>query len=511
MVVSESFSLYAVTDGVSVLTAVAFCRAASQPAVPVGGSYDSPKPTTTGWDSSIPAGTGVVWMSYRVFSSDGGQSDSWSTPSRLTSTCNMIVMWSSVADSPGNPTSHPSNWSESSSASSIWVAIQLITDDVAGAWNVVKLKGEMGKTGVMPRYRGVWNELVTDYIYDDLYRDLVVYNDMPYIVSVGYKDVTITPDMVPGVSEAWSPADGRWSFVAMETALIDGANIAGLIFYKAGVDDHGNPIGVLKSQAQNPDISWANDGAWIEDGSYRKSPVIEDEGFTKEIITFTAKSVCDVYITLAASSENKWDWGYLGNLDTTYTGSGDLLTEADYHTKISGTDVVTLKVTIPVGTHTMEIMYLKDAGTSKNEDCIRYSIESPALIISAVDGSVSCIGANITGTINAGAIRFRTIKGNGGSVDMDGYTFAQGPGIYTLPTPSGFMQVHAFCSWFVRMARNFRFVAKSAKIVVQNSEYVSGYEYVDSIDLQDLKLYTFTCIPDDTYGYAWIIEEKTIV
>ena len=64
------------------LTAYSFKRDSTLPSTPSGGSYNNPNPTTAEWYDGIPAGTVPIYMSKRIFTSDGlpPQENSWSTP-----------------------------------------------------------------------------------------------------------------------------------------------------------------------------------------------------------------------------------------------------------------------------------------------------------------------------------------------------------------------------------------------------------------------------------------------
>jgi len=64
------------------LTAYSFKRDSTLPSTPSGGSYASPNPTTAEWYDGIPAGTVPIYMSKRIFTSDGlaPQESTWSTP-----------------------------------------------------------------------------------------------------------------------------------------------------------------------------------------------------------------------------------------------------------------------------------------------------------------------------------------------------------------------------------------------------------------------------------------------
>ena len=81
-----------------------------------------------------------------------------------------------------------------------------------------------GKDGAMPRYCGLWRDDVT-YEYNDEYRDIVVYKGQVYQVLAHGSSTS----SLPTSTADWEQAS-KFSFVAMDTALIDGANIAGFVF-----------------------------------------------------------------------------------------------------------------------------------------------------------------------------------------------------------------------------------------------------------------------------------------
>lgn len=109
--------------------------------------------------------------------------------------------------------------------------------------------GENGASGAMARYRGefvFYND--EPYVYDSEYRDIVIYEGNVYQVYAFGSSVTEAPT-VSGDSDN----DGKWQrankfrFVAMDTALIDSANIGGFMFKRNKYID-GMPVGKLESQ-----------------------------------------------------------------------------------------------------------------------------------------------------------------------------------------------------------------------------------------------------------------------
>ena len=81
-----------------------------------------------------------------------------------------------------------------------------------------------GKDGAMPRYCGLWRDDVT-YEYNDEYRDIVVYKGQVYQVLAHGSSTS----SLPTSTVYWEQAS-KFSFVAMDTALIENANVAGFVF-----------------------------------------------------------------------------------------------------------------------------------------------------------------------------------------------------------------------------------------------------------------------------------------
>ena len=144
-------SVYYPGDKVSYDGNVYKCISQTTPAVPVGGSYASPLPTTAGWSDGVPDGESILWASTRIFTSDGKdpQQAAWTTPRQMTDTADFDVEFSSVAN-PSAPNGHPNTntqWSDTQSTDTIWMATSTKRNGVWSAWSVSKIKGEEGKPG----------------------------------------------------------------------------------------------------------------------------------------------------------------------------------------------------------------------------------------------------------------------------------------------------------------------------------------------------------------------------
>ena len=118
-----------------------------------------------------------------------------------------------------------------------YVSKRVKTDNVWGSFSkpvVCTMKGEKGPDGAMPRYCGEF-EQGKKYIYgkegNSEYRDIVIYGTSSKMVyQVKNRNSVVTAAPTEGQSdENWELAS-KFSFVAMNTALIEGANIGGLLF-----------------------------------------------------------------------------------------------------------------------------------------------------------------------------------------------------------------------------------------------------------------------------------------
>lgn len=114
---------------------------------PTGGSYDNPVPTESAWSTEIPYGSAKLWVSTRMFTSNGkNQEEAWSTPKNLTYVQYTETWYSTVENNPGNPDDNPGNWSKTGN-NFIWIAVRTIYNGSRQEWNIAKVVGKTGATG----------------------------------------------------------------------------------------------------------------------------------------------------------------------------------------------------------------------------------------------------------------------------------------------------------------------------------------------------------------------------
>lgn len=135
--------------GIDTKRGVVYMRSNNDSSVktPTGGSYDNPVPTESAWSTEIPDGAAKLWVSTRMFTSNGkNQEEAWSTPKNLTYVQYTETWYSTVENNPGNPDDNPDNWNKTGT-NFIWIAVRTIYNGSKQEWNIAKVVGKTGATG----------------------------------------------------------------------------------------------------------------------------------------------------------------------------------------------------------------------------------------------------------------------------------------------------------------------------------------------------------------------------
>lgn len=135
--------------GIDTKRGVVYMRSNNDSSVktPTGGSYTNPVPTKSAWSTEIPDGSAKLWVSTRMFTSNGkNQEEAWSTPKNLTYVQYTETWYSTVENNPGNPDDNPDNWSKTGN-NFIWIAVRTIYNGSKQEWNIAKVVGKTGAPG----------------------------------------------------------------------------------------------------------------------------------------------------------------------------------------------------------------------------------------------------------------------------------------------------------------------------------------------------------------------------
>ena len=191
----------------------------------------------------------------------------------------------------------------------------------------------------LPRYRKEYDPK-EQYVWNKEYRDIVIYNKQVWQVETYSEDGYIT-----GVwdESKWTEAS-KYSFVAMDTALIDGANIAGFTFksnkmVSGFADTSGNPTLVIDGQNGNIEAmkgriggftitSGSLDGSWTDEsgdapvgykGVTLAPDIIQIESNVSNVMMSPTGSAA-IHATAEGKNAIQADGNVLINGDLTVTG-----------------------------------------------------------------------------------------------------------------------------------------------------------------------------------------------
>lgn len=259
-----------VPQGPGVFKSIVFKRFSSQPSAPTGGSYLSPVPS--GWSDGIPSGTEQIWISTRVFTSDGEspQTSEWTTPQMASDTPDIDFEYSWIVTNPGNPTDNPDNWSNAATENSIWMAVRKKSIGTWSSWEINKIKGETGADG-------------------KTYYTWIKYADSP---TSGMSDnpsgkayIGIAHNKA-SATESTTYSDYTWSLIKGETGA-DGNGITTIKQYYARTTTFSKPSAESITSTTMPEL----------DNTYRYL-------WMKEVIAFTKSENQTVITLIAARGDN---------------------------------------------------------------------------------------------------------------------------------------------------------------------------------------------------------------
>jgi fibronectin type 3 domain-containing protein len=167
-------------------------------------------------------------------------------------------------------------------------------------------------------------------------------------------------------------------FIVLDPLVMDGA-AKGIFTWNLNLDgvtgspsvsgtitpvDSSDSINLVdQSSPVSSSFNWS--GNWTQTGTNQyTSNSISDSGSTWETLVITAPSLCGITVTLTASSESNFDYGYASRLD----GSPS---KSDYQFRVSGAQSQTYTYTVPAGTHYLYFGYTKDSfGYTGNDNVV---------------------------------------------------------------------------------------------------------------------------------------------
>lgn len=504
------YTIPALWSSFSILSfkATAFIRTNDTPLTPTGGSYDSPVPTSSPkWYDGIPSGEETLWASTRVFTKNGTgiQDSSWSEPRRMTDTSSFEVIYHSSETEPTPPTNYPNTtgawtpnngWTDDPTTESVWMATATKSNGVWGAWQVTKIKGEKGVDGKDGKdYEYIYRRTT----YGSPSRPNSLQED-------DYVPENWTDDPM-GVTDYYlyewtckrTKKDGVWSEFS-EPALwakfgLNGANGQD---GKDGQDGEQGKQGIqgciIRDSEWAEGVEYRNDEDLTEGTRYIDVVLVRDENAATGWVAY--KCIQTHTSTYSTKPYHSLYWEKFGT-NTTAIFTSLIIAKNAKITFLQGNQLLVQK---DDGTIT--------AGLSGSEEGEKVRFWAGAKTPDDAPFRVTEDGdAHVSGTITAGMMKYKTKTGGG---SLDGYTFAKGPGTYTMPSPTAFMKLYAFYGWGLSATLSMILQGNGATFVRKDSNYVQGVRFDNEFTATSRILYELICIPDGDSFY-WIVTEKEML
>ena len=388
-------------DGQSSFKSTVFRRVnAASVSAPTGGSFASPVPTTSGWSDGIPSGDAQLWMSTRIFTSDGQspQQSAWTTPRPLTDTADIDFEYSAVESNPGTPTSSPNNWHNTATSSDIWMAVRKCKNGEWGSWDVTKIKGEKGDPGT--NGTNGTNGSDGDSIQVQFSADTVNWHssfttgDLYMRERVGSGSWSSAIRIVgekgdPGQNgqdgqDGQDGADGPYKSFVFKPATTKPSKPTGTSPV---------PSGWYDAPPNFADHTPTFTGNWTVNGKRIVSDQIDHSESTWEKIQITTSQANTVVaLKITASSEPNYDKGYICGLDADQSTT-------NYLARVSGVETSTVFVVVPTaGTHFFWVGYVKDSSAVRNNDNVTVTVLDVEDITVKVWMSCALVTGGVAGT-----------------------------------------------------------------------------------------------------------------
>lgn len=368
-----------------------------------GGSYDNPIPTQTKigddvvqitWEDGVPQGTEMLWSTVCAFYGDGSNSG-WSKPSQETDTETLDIEYSPNAQQPANPTGTAADRNTSATIAAreqqgwydpsrqpadqqmVWRAECKIkngvyeTKDGQPAWVVSRILGEKGEKG---------SYYVDDY---GIGASRTSHSDISSWSSSQPSPTSQKP-YVWKRSRLYNPNTntyGTATYVCLTGERGPGGESTETIsVYKAQSAKPSKPTGttvppsgwslVPVEGSASVDLTYSYTGNWTRSGNVLTSNAIDNNGITKERVSFTSTGSVKVKVKLTASSEYNYDFVLIGNPD-----EDNVTRTSNYMQRVSGSGSVEVELDFSgAGSHFFVVAYAKDGSSTSGSDNGQFEI-----------------------------------------------------------------------------------------------------------------------------------------
>lgn len=198
--------------------------------------------------------------------------------------------------------------------------------------------------------------------------------------------VTATGDNVQyqwqnNISGSWSNISGQTSSTISLTlaSSMNGKKYRCIVSDNSGESIESEPITITVTSAFSYSvnaISGASYGFSLNaNGYYESTNKGVNNSYAVCRVNFEASASKEVWIYVINSGETSFDYGVIGNLDTALSTT---ITDNTYSWKGStnnSSEIVAVELTVPAGSHFVDIKYRKDSSQSTDNDTLQFRIE----------------------------------------------------------------------------------------------------------------------------------------
>lgn len=483
-----TFKIQVARDGKSSFSCVIFTRAESAPAIPKGGNYDQPMPfpnpaeDDTKWEDGVPQGDLQLWMSRRIYSTDGEYPQTeWSEPRPLTDTTDFEVIYSPMDE----PNAIPDGFSKTEEALDpeweakanaahwyddpfqwnvegnkhkgkgvIWMATNTAKNGIWQGWKKMMVKGEDGdsplllQASVKTVTRNSFGAFQPEKILVRAIREGVEEATNMALFLVDKNGEAICDKDNPDTSWQTKYNVSQWEFSPAEYKLQD---FASMIFrcYAEQESYYSFDVNV------DPPI-YSEDIQFIGDG--HSGPMPRNRGkydeytayfYNEEYRDFVWTDDGKVYMRDALGvsyTENK-TYDDIDGVPREGGVKGEIPGNSVYWKESRREALMAIDTALIEGANIAGFMFKGGRMVSQDMSVNDNPLPDANLVLDGTTGYFKCVDANIDGELTARKMTYRTAVGiDGEDVPLDGYTMAVGPGSFVLPslTAGENIQIRAF-------------------------------------------------------------------
>lgn len=521
-----SYQIKAQKDGQMSFKNMVFARSNGEPSKPVGGSFEFPEPNNINgvkvWFDGVPDGEAQLWISSRVFTSDEKepQQDEWSNPSPLTDTSDFEVIYSPLKEHKDIPSGFKKNgveiddewlaiantngWYDDATEESVWMATNTCHNGAWQGWKIAKIKGEKGEDGEGALAISVSASAVS--------RNSLGHYEPSSVLVNAYRGkkteevfLTIYGQKEDGGYVAISAKDWheeRGSFWNIDLSKISAADYKSLVF---------RAYTTARSVDYNAPYEAENTVTFIGDGASGAMPRNRGKFDSTKAYCYNDEYRDFVWTTDGQVYMRTSKYATGEGLEHGYVKAD--VSDKTYWVIAERSALIAIDTALIDNANIAGFTFVRkwvDDSTGHTYGELRS--ENGTLILDAYNGKLTCLQADVRGSITAGEMSYNVLVGDGTNTprDLTGYGMASGSGVYILPaiTEGKTLQIRAICANYSRTVVPFGFKTADGSYIYTKADWSENFTQHQNVALDYNRLYTFTSAYDSFMDrWVWILSE----